>query len=102
MLFTGFLSLLDFDVIPEVEPFQTTAPTTQFNVGRVAVGSGYGVVSDEFAELGAESTVGRTARFDFSQERLFLHSARSGYWKACQISINRSLGHRARGSLNHR
>ena len=57
--FTGLLSLLNFDVVSEGEPFQTTARTAQLNVGQVAVGLGYGVVSDEVAELGAES--GRTA-----------------------------------------
>ena len=59
VLFTGRPSLLDFEVVSEVELFQTTVPTAHLNVGRVAVGSGYGVVGDEFVDLGAESTVGR-------------------------------------------
>jgi hypothetical protein len=59
VLFTGFLSFLDFDVVSEVEPFQTAARTTHLNIGWVAVVSGYDAVSDEVTELGAES--GRSA-----------------------------------------
>ena len=41
----------------------------------------FGVVSDEVAELGGKSTVGRTARFGFPYEWRFPHSARSGQLK---------------------
>jgi hypothetical protein len=33
---TGLLSLLDFDVVAEVEPFETTAWTMHLDIGRVA------------------------------------------------------------------
>ena len=52
----GLLGLLRLDVESEVEPFQTTARTTHLDIGRVAIGSGYDVISDEGADLGAEDT----------------------------------------------
>ena len=38
-------------------------PTADLNVSRVAIGSGYDVISDEVPELGAEGAVEGTARF---------------------------------------
>jgi hypothetical protein len=34
---TGPLSLLDLDIVSEVEPFQTTTRTTDLDVGWVAI-----------------------------------------------------------------
>src|SRR6516165_3389576 len=72
--FTGLLSLLDFDVESEVEPFQTAARTLHLKVGRVAIGFGYGVVSDA-AKLGTEGTVESTVRFGLPHERCLGHSS---------------------------
>src|SRR5262245_32930367 len=69
---TGLLSLLDFDVVTEVEPFQSPARTMHVNIGRVAVVSSYDVVGD-VAELGAEGTVGGTAQFGCPHESCLRH-----------------------------
>jgi hypothetical protein len=55
--------LFDFDVASQVEPCQTTARTAHLNVGRVAIASSYGVVSD-IAELGAEGAVEEIKRME--------------------------------------
>jgi hypothetical protein len=55
---TGLLSLLDFDLVTEVEPFHTVTRTTHLKIGRVAIVSGCDVVGDDVAELGAKGTVG--------------------------------------------
>ena len=62
MPLTSLLSLFEFDVGSQVQPFQTAARTAHLDVGWVAVASSYGVVSDA-AELGAEGAVGGTAQF---------------------------------------
>jgi hypothetical protein len=67
--FTGPFGLFHLGVESEVEPFETTAPTAQFNVSRIAIGSGYDVVSDEVAELGSEGTVRGSVRFGRPHER---------------------------------
>jgi hypothetical protein len=54
---TGPLSLLDFDVQSEVEPFQTTAWTVHIKVSRVAIGSLCDMIGD-IRDLRAESGVG--------------------------------------------
>jgi len=41
------LGVLHRDVESEVKPSETTALTADLNVGRVAIGSGYDVISDE-------------------------------------------------------
>jgi hypothetical protein len=45
MPLAGLLGVLDRDVESEVEPPETTALTADLNVGRVAIGSGYDVIS---------------------------------------------------------
>ena len=58
---TGPLSLLEFDVVSEVEPSEITAPITHLNVGRVAVVSKCDVVGgirDLSAEAGVEGVIG--------------------------------------------
>src|SRR3984893_2543762 len=74
---TSLLSLFEFDVGSQVQPFQTAARTAHLDVGWVAVASSYGVVSDG-AELGAEGAVGGTAQFGLPHERRLRHSPRSG------------------------
>src|SRR5260370_2789044 len=74
--FTSLLSLFEFDVGSQVQPFQTAARTAHLDVGWVAVASSYGVVSDA-AELGAEGAVGCTAPFVLPHERCLTHSPRS-------------------------
>src|ERR1700730_2230947 len=74
---TSLLSLFEFDVGSQVQPFQTAARTADLDVGWVAVASSYGVVSDA-AELGAEGAVGGTAQFGLPHERCLRHSPRSG------------------------
>ena len=39
---------------------EATPPTADLNVGWVAIGSRYDVISDEVPELGAEGAVGRS------------------------------------------
>jgi hypothetical protein len=46
--FTGLLTLLDFDIESEIEPFETVARTVQLKVGRVI---------GDVRDLGAESGV---------------------------------------------
>ena len=46
MPLTSLLSLFEFDVGSQVQPFQTAARTAHLDVGWVAVASSYGVVSD--------------------------------------------------------
>ena len=53
---TGPLSLLDFGVVPEVEPFQTTTRTNHLEVGWVAIVSRCDVVGD-VRDLSAEGVV---------------------------------------------
>src|ERR1700721_4264441 len=74
---TSLLSLFEFDVGSQVQPFQTAARTAHLDVGWVAVASSYGVVSDA-AELGDEGAVGGTAQFGLPHERCLRHSPRSG------------------------
>src|ERR1700738_5107004 len=54
---TSLLSLFEFHVGSQVQPFQTAVRTAHLDVGWVAVASSCGVVSDA-AELGAEGAVG--------------------------------------------
>ena len=56
MPLTGLLSLLDFDVVPEVEPFQTAAQPMHLDVGRAAIVSRCDVVGD-VRDLSAEGVV---------------------------------------------
>jgi exosortase/archaeosortase len=51
---TGLLSLLDFDVQSQVEPFQATAWTVHIKVGRVAIGSMCNMIS-HIRDLRAET-----------------------------------------------
>src|ERR1700732_1360647 len=74
---TSLLSLFEFDVGSQVQPFQTAARTAHLDVGWVAVASSYGVVSDA-AELGAEGAVGGTAQFRLPHERCLRPSPGSG------------------------
>jgi hypothetical protein len=50
-----------------------TAPTKDLNVGRAAIGLGYGMIGDDAPELGAEGA----PRFGLPYERRLKHSARS-------------------------
>src|SRR6516165_3351912 len=75
MPFTGVPSLLYLDVQSEVEPPETTSPVTYLNVGWVTIGSGYDVISDEVAELGAEGAVRGSAPLGLPYERRLRHSS---------------------------
>jgi xanthine dehydrogenase molybdopterin-binding subunit B len=50
---TGLLSLFDFGVVTEVQPFQTTARTTRLDIGWIAIVARCDAVRD-VAKLGAE------------------------------------------------
>jgi hypothetical protein len=92
MLLAGALSLIHRDMESEVEPFETTAPIADLNVGRVAIGSSYDVISDEVAELGAEGTVEGSARFGLPHERLLRHSQRSVSRERARSRLTAPLG----------
>jgi hypothetical protein len=55
--FTGLLSLLDFDVQSQVEPFQAAARTMHFKRGKITIHSKTDVI-DQVRDLRAESSVG--------------------------------------------
>ena len=57
MPLTSLLSLFEFDVRSQVQPFQTAARTAHLDVGWVAVASSYGVISDA-AELALKALSG--------------------------------------------
>ena len=56
MPLTGPLSLLDFDVVSEVEPFQTTTRITRLDMGWVALVLSCDVVGN-VRDLSAEGVV---------------------------------------------
>jgi hypothetical protein len=64
---TGLLSLFDFGVVTEVQPFQTTARTTRLDIGWIAIVARCDVVRD-VAKLGAEGTVGGTSHSPFTKK----------------------------------
>ena len=76
MPLAGLLGVLHRDVESEVKPSETTALTANLNAGGIAIGSGYYVISDEGADLGAEGTVWGSARFGLPHKRLLSHSQR--------------------------
>src|SRR5262249_21816176 len=72
MPLAGLLGLLDFGVVPEVEPFQIAARSMHLKIGRVAIVSGCDVVGD-VAQLSVEGTVGSTAEFSLPHEGSLRH-----------------------------
>src|SRR6202035_1692924 len=91
---TSLLSLFEFDVGSQVQPFQTATRTAHLDVGWAAVASSYGVVSDA-AELGAEGAVGGTAQFGLPHERCLRHSPRSAQSSAPRTESRQSCISRA-------